>query len=130
MRSYSSFVSSPESTNVFANSFASFVETREAFATIDAKNDDATDASIDDDDRISFRSYLNGAILFVLSIDWRLDDSLRFTLFFFWAEDDPGMFGEEFLYVTAKLITPVGSKRNKILKLLVKKVIKMKISIK
>ena len=125
MRSYSSFVSSPESTNVFANSFASFVETREDFATIDAKNDDATDASIDDDDRISFRSYLNGAILFVLSIDWRLDVSLRFTLFFFWADDDPGTFGEEFLYVTAKLITPVGSKYDKILKLLVKAAVKM-----
>jgi hypothetical protein len=83
MRSYSSFVSAPESTNVLANSLASFVETRDAFATIDARNDDATDTSIDDDANISFISYLNGAILFVFSIDWRFDDSFRLTLAFF-----------------------------------------------
>jgi hypothetical protein len=82
------------------------VDTLDAFATTDAKNDDATDASMDVDDKISFISYLNGAILLVLSIDCLLDDSLRLVLAFFCALAAPGMFGEEFLYVTAKLITP------------------------
>jgi hypothetical protein len=80
---------------------------------MDAKNDDATDSSIDVDDNISFMSYLNGAILFVLSIDCLFDASLRLTFGFF---DDPGTLGEEFLYVTAKLITPVHSNRTIILK--------------
>jgi hypothetical protein len=47
---------------------------------MDAKNDDATDSSIDDDDKISFISYLKGAILLVLSIDCLLDDSFFLLL--------------------------------------------------
>jgi hypothetical protein len=69
--------------NVFAYSFASLVDTLDAFATIDAKNDDAIDASMDVAANISFMSYLNGAILFVLSIDCFFDDSLRLTFTFF-----------------------------------------------
>ena len=80
MRSCSSFVKAPDSRNVFTYSLASLVDVLDAFATTDARNDDATDASIVDDDSISFISYLNGAILLVLSIDCFFEDSLRFIL--------------------------------------------------
>ena len=102
--------------NVLAYSFASLVDTLDAFATIDARKDDATDSSMEDDANISFISYLNGAVLLVLSIDCRRDDSLFFVLDFFWGLGAPGTFGEEFLYVVAKLITPVCSNREIVLK--------------
>ncbi len=58
------------------NSFASFVETREALAITDARNDEAFAGSMDEASRISFMSYLKGLMRWVLSIGWRLVDSL------------------------------------------------------
>jgi hypothetical protein len=91
---------------------------------MDAKNDDATEASMDVAANISFMSYLNGAILFVLSIDCFFDVSLRLTFGFVFDDADPGTFGEEFLYVTAKLITPADSNRTMILKVVGQKAYK------
>ena len=48
---------------------------REAFAMTDARNDDAMTGSIEDWDRISFISYLKGAILWVFSMDCLLEAS-------------------------------------------------------
>ncbi len=83
--SYSSLVRSPASRNVLANSFAALVEMRDAFAMTEARNDDALEGSILDADRISFMSYLNGASLWVLSIDCFFVDSLVLTGLFFFA---------------------------------------------
>jgi hypothetical protein len=96
---------------------ASLVDTLDALAATDARNDDATDESMEVEDNISFISYLNGAILLVFSIDCFFDVSLRF-IFDLLAFVAPGTFGEEFLYVAAKLITPLSSpKRTEVLKL-------------
>ena len=66
-------------------SFASLLDTRDAFAMTVARNADDLEGSIADSDRISFMSYLNGLILCVLSIDCLFVDSLVFgcLLFFF-----------------------------------------------
>ena len=67
--SNSSFVRSPESRYVLVKSFASLVERRDAFAISEARNADAFASSICDAERISFISYLNGASLWVFSMD-------------------------------------------------------------
>ncbi len=74
--SYSSLVRSPESRKVLTNSFASLVETLDAFAMTDARNADALAGSMEDAERTSFMSYLKGLILWVLSMDCLLVDSL------------------------------------------------------
>lgn len=74
--SASSFVRSPESWNVLTNSLASLVETREALAMTEARNDEALAGSMAEASRIWFMSYLKGLMRCVFSIACLLVDSL------------------------------------------------------
>ena len=70
------------SRNVLMKSFASLLETRDAFAMTVARNADDFEGSMDDSERTSFISYLNGLILCVLSIGCLFVDSLVFGCLF------------------------------------------------
>lgn len=113
--SNSSFVRSPASKNVLTYSFASLVDTLDAFAITDARKADDLAGSIADAERTSFISYLKGASFWVLSIACLFDPvfTLGFDLFGPPFLSEPPLFCVDgfltvLLLISANEITPLN----------------------